>query len=213
MKRTLLVTLAIACGVFALADYFVAQPVIDRVGGVLFEGVVVLGAFALLAGLLNLLVVHTRQAFGDLSARAQGEGRAGSLLLLVALFGTLTIGVVLPGGTLGWLFAYVYHPLQATLAALLAFYVVSAVYRMASIPGSGRRATETAILLGAALFALILQMPFIGGLSPYLALLRDWFMAVPVTAGARGMILGIALGTVATSLRVLLAVDRPYASE
>jgi hypothetical protein len=29
-------------------------------------------------------------------------------------------------------------------------------------------------------------------------------------AGARGILLGVALGTVATGLRVLLGIDRPY---
>jgi hypothetical protein len=54
-------------------------------------------------------------------------------------------------------------------------------------------------------------MPFVAGLSPALPALRAWLLAVPVTAGMRGILLGIALGTIATALRVLLAVDRPYA--
>jgi hypothetical protein len=43
--------------------------------------------------------------------------------------------------------------------------------------------------------------------------LRDLLRAltlVPALAGARGLLLGIALGVVATGLRVLLALDRPY---
>ena len=35
-------------------------------------------------------------------------------------------------------------------------------------------------------------------------------MTVPVSAGARGMLLGIALATVVTGLRVLLGQDRSY---
>jgi hypothetical protein len=43
-----------------------------------------------------------------------------------------------------------------------------------------------------------------------LAELRSWIARVPAAAGARGLILGVALGIVATGLRVLAGVDRPY---
>jgi len=33
---------------------------------------------------------------------------------------------------------------------------------------------------------------------------------IPAVAGARGILFGVALGTVATGLRVLMGADRPY---
>jgi hypothetical protein len=47
------------------------------------------------------------------------------------------------------------------------------------------------------------------GLS-LMAGLRDWLMAVPVSAGARGILLGIALATIVTGVRVLIGQDRSY---
>ena len=41
--------------------------------------------------------------------------------------------------------------------------------------------------------------------------IKDWVFDVPMLAGMRGILLGVALGTLATGLRVLLGVDRPYA--
>ena len=35
-------------------------------------------------------------------------------------------------------------------------------------------------------------------------------MTVPALAGTRGIILGVALGTVVTGLRLLMGIDRPY---
>jgi hypothetical protein len=49
----------------------------------------------------------------------------------------------------------------------------------------------------------------LGEVTP-LVVLRDWLAHVPAVAGARGLLLGVALGTVATGLRILLGVDRPY---
>jgi len=44
----------------------------------------------------------------------------------------------------------------------------------------------------------------------WLPIIKDWILDVPALAGARGVLLGVALGTVATGLRVLLGIDRPY---
>jgi hypothetical protein len=203
MKKTLPIIAAILCGLFVLVDFFVSTPEIDAAGAVLTEGVTILAAFALLLGILNLLSVHGRRI-------GAGEpGRGYSAVLVIALLITLAIGVALPASTtLAWVFSYLYYPLQSTMGALLAFFVVSAAYRTFKL-----RSMQALILLVTSLVVLLAQLPFSGGISPYLPIVRDWIMAIPVTAGVRGIILGVALGTIATSLRILLAVDHPYASE
>jgi hypothetical protein len=116
------------------------------------------------------------------------------------------VGVALPASKkIAWIFDYVYYPLQSTMAALLAFFIMSAAYRVFRL-----RNAEAAILLVTSLFMLLAQLPPIQALSPYLPILREWFLTIPVTAGMRGIVLGISLGTIATSLRILLAVNRPY---
>jgi hypothetical protein len=55
---------------------------------------------------------------------------------------------------------------------------------------------------------LVAALP-IAGLEP----LRDigaWLYAVPVSAGGRGILLGIALATLVTGVRVLIGQDRSY---
>jgi hypothetical protein len=41
---------------------------------------------------------------------------------------------------------------------------------------------------------------------------RDWVVNYPALAGLRGILIGSALGAIATSVRVLLGIDRPYVS-
>ena len=202
MRKTLPTLAAILCGLLAFVDFFVPQPQINAVATALFEGVSILAAFALLLGIMNLLGTHLRR----IAAR---EERCGlSAILVIALLATLAVGIALPGsGALRWVFEYIYSPLQATMTALLAFFVVSALYRAFRL-----RNVEALILLVTSLLVLLTQLPFSGALSPYLPFVREWILNVPVTAGVRGIILGVALGTIATSLRVLLAVDQPYAS-
>ncbi len=203
MRKYLAVGVAVLCGIVALVDFFVTSPVIDRWGAIISEGALILGTFALIVGVVNLLGTHLKRA-------AQGGQDKGlSLVLIVALLGTAVLGVVAPrSGGLDWLFDYVYVPLQATLGALLAFFAVTAVYRTFRMQN-----LEAAILLVSSLLVILVQLPFVGTFSPYLVKLRTWLMAVPVTAGVRGILLGVALGTIFTSVRVLLSVDRPYTSD
>lgn len=200
MARILAIVAAIACGLFVLVDFFVVDPVLDALGSILTEGVLILAAFALLLGVLNLLGVHVRP-------NGSSKGRPYSVILLLALVATFAIGVLRPASAeLTWIFDYLYFPLQATMGALLAFFVVSAAYRAFKL-----RSVSAVILLVTSVIVLITQLPFSAALSPILPAAREWIYAIPVTAGVRGILLGVALGTIATTLRVLLAVDHPYA--
>lgn len=203
MKRTLPIIAASGCGILILLDYVVTSPRLDAIGAALSEGVAILAAFALLLGVLNLLIVHAKRL-------APGQkGRPFALSLLLALVTTLLLGIAKPSGAaLAWVLDYIYLPLQSTMTALLAFFIVTAAYRALRL-----RSLDASIMLATSLLLSLAQLPLGNAISPYLPLLRTWALAVPVTAGVRGLILGVALGTLATSLRVLLAIDRPFAGE
>jgi hypothetical protein len=39
---------------------------------------------------------------------------------------------------------------------------------------------------------------------------RAWMLQVPASAGARGLLIGIALGSLVTAVRVIIGQDRAY---
>lgn len=97
-------------------------------------------------------------------------------------------------------------PLQAALGALLAVFLALAAVRMVR----NRRGWGAVWFLLAALVVLITQIPlpvFDGVLEP-LTVIRNAFDAA-TTGGLRGLLLGVALGTIATAFRVLFFIDRP----
>ena len=56
------------------------------------------------------------------------------------------------------------------------------------------------------LIVLIGAIPGLGDIGR----VSNWLMAIPVSAGARGILLGIALATIVTGVRVLIGQDRSY---
>jgi hypothetical protein len=65
-------------------------------------------------------------------------------------------------------------------------------------------------MLLTALIVLIGQVPLSVALAPAIGDLKDWILTVPTVAGIRGILLGVALGTLVTALRLLTTLDRPY---
>ena len=119
-----------------------------------------------------------------------------------------------PGTPFWWLYEYVFRPLTATMFALLGFFVASAAFR------AFRAKNVEAILLLVSAFIILLGRTFAGVvLTDWLPENLEWLkidsvcvfiMQVFNTAGNRAIMIGIALGLAATSLKVLLGIDRSY---
>jgi len=108
----------------------------------------------------------------------------------------------------------VHMPLASTMYALLAFYVASASYR--AFRAKNREAT---ILLVAAFIILLGSTPFgqmLTGWMPHsvdileVPNLAVWIMSSPNLAGQRAIMIGIGLGVVSMSLRLILGIERTY---
>jgi hypothetical protein len=96
-------------------------------------------------------------------------------------------------------------PVEASLLAILAVTLVYASIRLL------RRRTDlisVLFLISAVLFLLAL-MPTPFGPFP-LDQLITFFVGMFSRGGARGLLIGVALGTLLTGLRVLFGIDRPY---
>jgi hypothetical protein len=203
MKRVLPAAIAMAAGFLVLVDFFFDNLYLDALGVTLIDWVVIIAAFALILGFLNVLAFHLRKII------QRQEGWPYSIALLVVagtvLFGGLTSVQGYRAPLVRIVFDYVQTPLQASIFSLLAFYIASAGYRALRV-----RDLETSLLVVACLVVLVGQAPLARYVWDQLPALKDWVLGVPSTAGARGMLIGVALGSLATGVRVLVGFDRPY---
>mgnify|MGYP001259458558 FL=1 len=184
----------------------------------------IIAVFAFFLGGGNLLRVHVTK----LSRRQTDWGY--SIVTLGGFLGMLVIGLFKlgnPGGIAAaptesgslfqLIFDYVLVPLGATMYSLLAFFVASASYR--AFRAKNREATillvaATIILIGRTPFGMYLTSWMPESLSvleiPNLAM---WIMNAPNLAGQRAIMIGIGLGVVAMSLRIILGIERSYLGE
>lgn len=102
-------------------------------------------------------------------------------------------------------FEFVYTPLAATIYALLAFYVASAAFR--SFRAKNWLAT---LLLVSAVIVMVGRVPIGGMLWRGFPWLQEWLMTWPNTAGQRAIQMGAAVGVIASGLRVIFGIERPY---
>lgn len=202
-RRSVPMAVAIAMGSLMLVDFFFDEAHLNDLGRFFIESTVIVVAFALLLGLLNVLVVHVRRIL-----RRQ-EGWFYSIGLLAVAVVVLLAGVSGPDSpVVTWIFDHVQYPLQAATFSLLAFFVATAAYR-----GLRLRSLESAAFVLTAVVVILGQVPIGRYLSEYIPALKDWILDVPSTAGVRGIIIGVALGTIATGVRVLMGFDRPYGGQ
>ena len=204
MKNPLLIAntvVAISAGLLTLIGYFI--PGLQFLSDTLLHWAVILAGFALILGMVNLLLFH----IGRL--RAQEKGSVYSLVVILAFVVTLIlVGITTPtGGAAMWIFTNIQLPVEASLMAIL---VVTLAYSSMRLLRR-RSGLLPVIFVSTALFVLIGLAPIYAfGDLPILSSIRTWIAEVPAMAGARGILLGVALGTVATGLRILIGADRPY---
>ena len=200
--------IAIGVGIIVLAGYFI--PSITNIRFALLRTGLVLAAVALLVGIINLLTVHFKKMGAD------NENSGYSLILVIALLLTLVIGIIdmVQSYLLGhpnflmtnWIFTYIQLPIETSLLAVTA---VSLTYAAASI-------LRKRMDIFSITFFFVILLVLLGSFSippatlPFLHVIRDWIVRVPALGGARGLLLGIALGTITTGIRILMGADRPY---
>lgn len=205
IKIPISAAIAIAMGLLVLAGYFIPINLLLVLRAVFVRWAVTLASIALIVGVANLFSVHWRKV------STQSKGGFYSVILLISM--VLTILVAGYFGPLGswsmWIFNYIQVPIESSLMAILAVVLAFASARLFR----RRLNLFSFIFVITALVVLLGSVPLLGFEIPGLYGpdgLQALISRLPAAAGARGILLGVALGTIATALRVLIGADRPY---
>lgn len=232
-KKRLTMVLAFLGGAFYLAEFIIPStftlfgramenplsPYIEPSGNI--QNIIL--SLAIMLGIVNLFRVN-----GRLVIRRR-PGWHNGLVFFFGFFAMLLLGMLdyykparfsptAQAQVAGWydvFFSGAFTALGATSFSLLAFYIVSAAYRSFRV-----RSPEAILLLISALIMMLGLTPlgtyFVTGFIPlnspvaWLKLdnVSEWILTVLNGAAQRALLFGIAVGTVATSLRIWLSLER-----
>lgn len=186
--------IALIAGWIILLSYVFPIESLTSLRNDILGWVVIASAAALLVGMVNLFSVHVGKIQG-------GKGSVFYSLALVAAM-IVTFAFTLLQGPEGnipqWLFTYIQIPVESSLMAVM---TVTLTYASA-------RLLTRRMSIYSAIFAITLVLTLIS-INPILGI-QTTITRVLASAGARGILLGVGLGTIATGIRILIASDRPY---
>jgi len=205
VKRTVPLLITMVSGLFVLFGFFVREPHVRGVYDDIQQYVIVVIAFTYVLGVANMVqtnAVHIRRRSPDWPYK---------IVLLVGLVATMAVGFseglryLDDGSRFSWIYETFYSSMSATMFALLAFFIASAAFRAFRV-----RSPEALLLAIAAFILMIGRVPIGAAIHPWIPQAADWLMEVPQNAAKRGILMGAALGVMATGLRVIFGVEKTY---
>jgi len=169
MKREIPMIITALIGVIMIVAFFVPQPAAMDLRETIQKWAIIVFAFAILLGVLNLLLVNLHKV-------ARGSSEAGySIVLIISVLVTAFVGVVFGiapetkattwqvlgndftfyrGVWFDFIFQYMYIPLNSTVFSLLAFFIASAAFR-----AFRAKTGEATLLLVAAILVMLGRVP------------------------------------------------------
>ena len=216
MQRRIPLILVLLTGLFGAFAFFVPHGAVQAVDEVMRNDVQrILAAFSLVLGVGSIVQHHM------VKIQRKATFWQYSWITLVALLLTAIIGVfggidpnrpgILPTHIGGFsfhiqtIYSNMMVPLAATMFSMLAFFMSSAAYR-----AFRARTFEATLLLIAAFILMLGAVPLGRLIHRELPSFAEWILAVPNTASKRGILFGVALGSLATSLKIIIGIERGW---
>ncbi len=202
MQQRIPLTLCLIMGILMIVQFFVPHKLSETTFDLVVKWVRIISAFALVLGVRSITVRSIERI------RRRRKDWVYSIFTLLGLVITAVAGLgwgVKAGTPLRTIYNNILVPLGATMFSILAYYMASAAYR-----AFRARTKEATLLLIAAFIVMIGKVPIGSAISGRLPDFADWVLNVPNMAAKRGILFGVALGMIATSLKIILGIERGW---
>lgn len=203
MKKIFLAIVSFSSGLLLILGLFFPGTILDSIRLYILDWAIIIGAIALAIAIINLFSVHWNKVFSN-------EKRDyGSPFFIVGFITVVLIGILLGPNNQFFvnLTSNTIISVESSLLAVLALTLSLACFRFFT-----RKQNLLAIVFG--ISTIIFLLLFSGILSlgeniPLIKTLINALNSLPV-AGSTGILIGISLGAILTSLRIVFGFDRPY---
>ena len=188
-------------GILMIIEFFFSMPkIVTDTNTLLRSWVTIVSAAALILGTLILTIAHIKRTY---------ERKTGWYYSLIY------IGSFIVAGALGlisvretnfmWIFNNMTSPIGAALYSLTAFTITSAAFRVFRA-----RNWKATVMLVTGFIVLMMLLPVGAAIFPPIVPIGEWIRSFPSSAGFRGMIIGISLGTIGLGVRIFLGRQKEH---
>lgn len=221
-RPTIPLILVFALGALAFVLQYIPHPTSAAIQEEIESWFKIIGGFGLFLGAYSLLHMHVTRI------RRKVAGWGYSVFMFLGAAFMIVVGLYNGGyGPLkdmppqeaqavtllyDWGYDYIFNPCSSTIFSILAFFMASAAFRTFRA-----RNLAAALLLVAAVIVMFGRVPVsewvslkVFGNKDVFSTATDLLMEGPNLAAKRGILLGISLGAISQSLRILLGIERSY---
>jgi hypothetical protein len=206
MRSPVVPIIGFLVGVVILAGYFVPSPALVAIRNPMLDWAVILSGVAGLIAIFHLVFgVHGRRL------RDPEKSRLFSFIVILGFLLTAGAGLVFGVNNAEYkqVVTSIQMPIETSLMAVLAITLAYACLRLLQRQRNWMGfvffiAVVLYLLVNSGIFALAANVPALRSLVASIS-------QAPL-AGARGILIGVALGTLLTGIRILIGSDRPYNS-
>ena len=211
MKRQVPLALCFFFGIAMIFTQFVPHRYSQELYKEVIDWGLIISPFALALAVITLIQTHATRV------RRRTEHWQYSFIVFAGIIIMVCVGVPFgeQNSVFVWLYDNVQVPMDATMFSLLAFFIASAAFR-----AFRARSFEATLLLITAMIVMLGNVP-IGDLvwnkvmswTPWAdgaSGTRQWILDILNSAARRGIILGVSLGVISQSIRIILGIERSY---
>lgn len=201
MSRAMAFGICLISGVLMFAMYFSQHPVAQAVNTAVPIWWQIVFAFTLLIGVIGFVK-------NNVNGIRKGNDRPYRIVAILGVIAMPLLALIWGIGAKSpfmWMFENVQAPMQATVFSLLAFFVASASFR-----GFRARSVQAGVLLAAAVIILISRSALGNAIGEWVPDFADWLRNYPSMSARRAILIGIGLGSLTTSLRVIVGIERTW---
>ena len=218
MKREIPLIITTVAGLVFAISYFIPHFPFGDAENIFGDWISIVQAFAIWLGMLNLAYVCW------VKVQRKSDGWPYALITIISMLIMLVVGFITvtnaihgdtshraAGTGFKWMYDVIYTPLTSTMFSMLAFFVASASYR-----AFRARSFEASLLLITGFLVMAGRVPLFDPLLqpiwnyPFFSSFSEWIMSYANAAGQRAIMIGIALGIMSSSLRIILGIERSH---
>lgn len=206
MKKQLPLIIVLVLGITMALQFFIPSHISTVTFETLNRWIILIAAFAISLAVGSLISHHV------IKIKRRKTGWWNSYVTLIGLVVMALLGILGRINGLNWmsavyfkLFKYVQAPMDSAMFAILAFYMASAAYR-----AFRARSKEATLLLISGFIVMLGVIPFGSLIWDKIPDISEWIMMVPNMASKRGILFGVGLGMTATSLKIILGIERNW---